>query len=533
MGVQTEHRERPRGKLIAVLIAGVKQRWTQPFYRIQSRLYRLARLIPHKPRMFRARHPALRGAGEPMNTRCALVASLGLLLSTLFCARVAGQTQTSQKEKETQGPDDAISKVKPLDEASDGSTPTSTEQGQTLVDESFETPNREATVREKRRQAFIDTDFYGQLRSFYMDSNNLNGTKNEAWALGGSAGLKTGYFRDLFAFAATAYTSQRLQAPEDTGGTQLLAPGQHGYSVIGEAYAEVLLVNGIQGSIGLKGYDTPYLSRNDSRMTPNTFEAVVIQGSVGGGDGTPGLRFGAGYVDKIKERDSEYFVSMAAAAGAPAGVSRGVSVAGAAFKLGNLSIGAFEYYSNDIINIAYIETKDAFALTDHLRLQVAAQYTNQQSVGDGLLMRSPFTADQLGLKLELAFSGALLTGAYTVTGSGNSITMQSPWSAYPGYTAVQIQNFNRSGENAWMLRGVYNFPRLKNLSAYALFVRGSRPDVANQFAQNEYDFNLQWKAPAGKLKGLTLLARYGVVSQDGPDQSHTNQLRLAVYYDAP
>jgi hypothetical protein len=468
-----------------------------------------------------------------MNTKCMVAVFLGVTL-ILNCTRANAQSQTAVGPVDAPVPRDQTPKTAPAEQSRDesaASTPTSTEQGQTLVDGSFETPNREATVREKRRQAFMDTDFSAELRSYYMDSTNLNGTQNEAWAIGGSGGFKTGYFRDLFAFAATAYTSQRLEGPDGKGGTQLLTSAQKGYSVLGEAYTELLLADGLQGTIGFKGYDTPYLSRNDSRMTPNTFEAAVIQGSFGGVDGAPGWRFGAGYIDKIKERDSENFVSMAAAAGAPSGVSRGVSVAGATYKWANFYIGGVEYYSKDIINIAYVEAKDAFALTDRLRLQVAAQHTRQQSVGGDLLMGRAFSADQFGLKAELAFGGVLLTGAYTGTGRGNSIPMQSPWSGYPGYTAVQIQNFNRSGENAWMIRAAYNFPIVKGLSTYSLYVHGSRPDVVNQYAQDEYDFNIQWKAPAGKFQGVTLLARYGIVSQASPQQPHTDQFRLAVYYN--
>ena len=48
---------------------------------------------------------------------------------------------------------------------------------------------------------------------------------------------------------------------------------------------------------------------------------------------------------------------MATAAGAPAGVTRGVYVAGANYKAGQFSIGVVEYYSADIINITYTEIK--------------------------------------------------------------------------------------------------------------------------------------------------------------------------------
>jgi outer membrane porin, OprD family len=410
--------------------------------------------------------------------------------------------------------------------------PNSTEQGRTTMDQSFEPMTRAQWLAETRRQAFRDTKFYGELRSFYLDWHRLNGTESEAWALGGSAGFKTGYFRKRFAIGATGYTSQRLYGPEDKDGTRLLAPGQHGYTVLGELYSEILLAEGVQAIVGLKGYDTPYLGRFDTRMTPNTFEGASVVGSLGGKDGAPRWRFALGYVDKIKERDSEDFVSMATAAGAPAGVSRGVSVLGGDYSSGNLSLGAIDYYSSDIINIAYTELKDAFALTERLRLQLAAQYTSQNSVGENLLTGGhPFSTEQLGFKVELAFSGTLLTTAYTHTGNGADI--RSPWNGSPGYTSVQIDDFDRSGEDAWMVRAAYNFRLVRNLSAYALYVHGSQPEAPNQYARDESDLNLQWKATSGRLRGLSLRARYGHVSQSGPFAAHADQLRLILYYDPP
>ena len=178
-------------------------------------------------------------------------------------------------------------------------------------------------VRETRRKAWKDTKFDAQIRSYYFDRDKYDGSESEAWALGGSVGLKTGYFRERFALGATGYTSQRLHGPEDKDGTLLLAPGQHGYTVLGELYGEFLLNEDTRLSIGRRGIDTPYLNRNDSRMTPNTFEAITLQGLYGGGEGQAEWRVGAGYFDEIKERNSDEFVSMATVAGAPDGVERG------------------------------------------------------------------------------------------------------------------------------------------------------------------------------------------------------------------
>ena len=327
--------------------------------------------------------------------------------------------------------------------------PSSLEQGQTRMQDSFG-PSREEWIKDTRRKAFEDTKFDVQARTFFLTRDKYDGSESEAWALGGSAGFKTGYFREFFAFGATGYTSQKLHGPEDKDGTLLLQPGQEGYTVLGEVYGEFLLNQDTRLTLGRRAFDTPYLNRNDVRMTPNTFQAAVLQGLYGDSKDRGEWRFGAGYFDKIKERNSEDFVSMAKDAGAPAGVERGVYSLGANYALGDLSLGAINYYSDDIINIFYTEAKYAFALNDQWKLRTALQYTDQGSTGDELLKGDSFDSSQWGAKAELVRGGALFTLAYT-DASGNT-NMQNPWSGYPGYTSVQVEDFNRNGESAWMMR---------------------------------------------------------------------------------
>src|SRR5688572_1850373 len=406
---------------------------------------------------------------------------------------------------------------------------TSTEQGQSPLNESFEVEeDRRDRIRAQRREAFGDTVFDVQLRTYDLDRDKYDDTESYAWAVGGSAGLKTGYFRDRFAIGLTGYTSQPIDAPDDKDGTLLLAPGQEGYEVVGEAYVQVRLTDGININAGRKAFDTPYINRNDSRMTPNTFEAIALQG-VSGDKETGEWRFGAGYFDAIKERNSEDFVSMSDDAGAPVDVDSGVYAAGANYKKGALSVGAIDYYSDDIINILYTEALYAFPLAEKREFRVAAQYSDQQAVGDNLLQGTDFSADQLGLKAELALGPALLTTAYTTTGDGTN--MRNPWSGYPGYTSVQVEDFNRAGEDAWMLRASYKFPTVPGFSVYALWVSGSDPDSPTEFARDEYDLNLQWSPESGALKGLMVRLRYAHVDQD--NGTELDDFRLMVYYDPP
>src|SRR5256886_8230806 len=442
----------------------------------------------------------------------------------------------------------AVEQVAPTDSAL-----TSTEQGQTPLDESFEF--RQWRL-EKRRQALKDTKFELNLRTFYFDRSDFNGSEKQAWAIGGWLGVKTGYFLDHIAFGATVYTSNPIYAPDDRDGTLLLAPGQNGYTVLGEFYAELRIVKDVGITIGAKGYDTPFINRNDTRMTPNTFEAIVLQGRTelgksssddnvtGGGIGlskdekevavptpTPvqevaAIKYGLGYFYQIKERNDSEFVSMSEDAGAD--VERGVWAAGALYEKGKFSIGAIEYYCDDIINIAYAESKLEVPLADDWKLKFAGQYVDQGSVGGNALQGPTFSGHQFGLKADPPIKQALFTAGFH-PGLG-ARHLHKPWSAYPGYTSVQVQDFNRAGESAFLLRAGYDFPWVDGLSAYALAVFGTDPDLAGQFRQNEFDFNLQWGPKKGVLEGLSLRLRYAVVQQFGGDVNNLTDFRALCNY---
>src|SRR5438477_4128632 len=229
------------------------------------------------------------GEGQPQQTLMSTRASLRDYACTavaLLTVLGGAETTVGQQEREIDvwnaGPSDLsfavtqippvliVTQVEPTDSAL-----TSTEQGQTPLDESFEF--RQWRL-ESRRQALKDTKFEFNLRSFYFDRSDFNGAEKQAWAIGGWLGLKTDYFFDHIAFGVTGYTSQPIYAPDDRDGTLLLGPHQEGYTVLGELYADIRIFEGLNITVGRKGYDSPFINRNDVRMTPNTFEAMVLEG---------------------------------------------------------------------------------------------------------------------------------------------------------------------------------------------------------------------------------------------------------------
>jgi hypothetical protein len=410
--------------------------------------------------------------------------------------------------------------------------PSSTEQGATDMDStSLAGPELPPIfkVEEKGDLApfFRDSSFSAQARSFYMDRRQYDGAHNEAWALGGSLSFKSGYLADYLRIGAVGYTSQRFYGPDQRDGTLLLKPRQEGYTILGQLYGEIKFTDRLFITLGRKEYNTPFINKNDSRMTPNTFQGYTFYGEAGGRTGSPSWRFGGGYIDKIKERNSDEFVWMSKDAGAK--VDRGVYAAMFNFKQNNFSIGAFNYYSDDIINIFYTDTKYSLPLSEKYLLQLSAQYINQRSTGEGLLKGDEFSTGQGGIKADLSMGAALLTVAYTNTANGSSI--ENPWGTYPAYTNAQVQEFHQAGESALMLRAEYDFSNIgyDGLSAYALTVQGR--GVEDSFNENETDLNLQWTPKHGALKGFSFRTRYAVVDQRGSDGDTLDDFRLIVNYD--
>ncbi len=137
---------------------------------------------------------------------------------------------------------------------------------------------------------FEDMTYKGHLRSYVMQRSydelveDPNGdfivqseSEKASNAIGGYVGFETGTFYHL-SIGSTFYTSQPVfHNPAVEGGLQLLGNDQKGYAVLGEAfvkweYDKTLLKVGRQL---LSEYR--FLSDNDIRMTPYTYEAAILE----------------------------------------------------------------------------------------------------------------------------------------------------------------------------------------------------------------------------------------------------------------
>jgi hypothetical protein len=374
-------------------------------------------------------------------------------------------------------------------------------------------------VRRLPTSFLADTDLRVHFRSYYFNRTNPNDTVNEAWAFGGWVSYQSGWLLDTFAMGATLYGAAPLYAPDTRDGTLLLQPGQEGYYVPGEAwgalrYKDYALLRGYRQLV-----EQSYINPQDNRMTPNTFEGVTLGGKVGW------LQYLAGYLWQIKPRNADEFISMAEKAGA-AGSDDGVGLAGVRLTpLRNLRVDFSNQYGVNTFNTLYGEADYVQALSEEWRLRVGAQFTDQRAVGAALLAPADgryWATQQGGVRVQALWRDLTLTGAFSITGAGN--TIQSPWGTFPGYLSMIDQDFNRAREKAILVGATYVVPGavVPGLSANVNFAWGwdALNPATRQKAPNqaEYDLTVDWR-PAwrnqpGFLKGMWFRARSAVLDQE-------------------
>jgi hypothetical protein len=391
----------------------------------------------------------------------------------------------------------------------------------------------------KDTPAFLrDSKFDVNFRSYYRDeitnAPNSVGIK-EAWAGGGSVAAETGRLFDVVSLGAVLYTSFPIYAPPDRGDTGLLLPNQQGYAVFGQLYGRARLFETHYATVGRYLYDTPFLGPHDNRMTPNTFFGYTLTGTFGSGEnGGPTFRYGGGWIGAIKPRDAIDFQSMASKAGVPTS-DAGVGLVGGLLTWGPASIGAIEYYSQDVLNIFYAEGKYGVSFGDGFNAIGAAQFVTQNSTGQNLLNGGNyFATNQFGTKIDFGYQTGILTVGYSTVNP--SFPIQTPWSANPFYTDGQIQAFNRAGEQALMVGLSYVFTPigLPGVAASVFYFNGwtAAPAAGPPLVETEWDFNLEWRPGWKPLQGLWLRARYGTSSvYQGGGRTNIDEVRLILNYN--
>ena len=399
-----------------------------------------------------------------------------------------------------------------------------------------------AVQAQKSGEPFVDDAKAGvALRSMWFDRELPNGKSQETWAAGAGLWGRTGYWRDTFSLGARLYAELPLYGPDDKDGGLLLKPGQKGYAVLGEAYGKLKFADQVftlyrqaiganpQKATGVRSLQTDlnYLGSRDIRMVPLTYEAAMLNGPI-----TGSLSYQFGYVDKVKDINSDRFVSMSRLAGVTT-KDTGLWNGGLQWSPAkDMWVQGSYYHVEDTIRIAYADFDWVNRVSKESYWRVATQYSDQRSEGANRLTGSAFKGWNAGLYGEYGWTWLRLYGAVSSTGTGQA--MRSPYSFGPFYIGQRIKTFNRAGEDALMAGTTFDLAGfgLPGFSIDLNVADGRHAiDAATRAALpkwREYDTDFIYLFPKESVvPNMRVRLRYGTVREDfGTRVDRTDDLRF-------
>ncbi len=381
-----------------------------------------------------------------------------------------------------------------------------------------------------------DTELVFNARTYHFDSFRPDRSRSQAWAIGGALSYRSGWLFDRLRVGTAMYTSQPIVAPDDRDGTGLLQPGQRGYTVLGQGFAEIKLREENTITVYRQEVDLPYINRADTRMTPNTFEAYLARGAIKDIPRFGDLNLVAGWIQKIRRRSENSFDDMAEAAGVPGGDDGLATITLRARPWEGFYFGITNHLLPDAFNTLYGEGSWVGDLTDEWQLRLEGQFTVQQSIGKEQLQRDPFDTWQLAGRAAVSWKGAILTLAGSVTSTDAALL--KPFGLSPSYLSLLLSDFDRAGEGALLVGLSYDFERIgvRGLSGFFNLAGGfdaTEPRSSQRFAdQLEFDLTVDYRFHGRWVEGLWVRARYGFNSVQGAPRD-ANEVRIIVNFDIP
>lgn len=397
---------------------------------------------------------------------------------------------------------------------------------------------------------FADSELIAQARSYYLPLRDTDGRNAYALTIGGKLRYRSGWWREWLQLGFGFYASYPLAANDPLARTQLLRPGEEGYSVAGEGFLR-LRFKEATATLYRQELDFPYVNRSFNRMTPNSFEAYLLRGEHESLGALRDVNWAAGYVRSIRPRFGDEFISMAERAGltelnqgaasAALDSSEGMWMAGIQYRpvyeLGanRADVGLYNYYVKDVLHITYLATDLQRKLGGDWAVRTQWQVTWQSSAGGDKLIGRSFHTGVFGGRTALSTRGATAWLGFSITADGEDI--RSPWGTYPGALSMMQSDFNRSGEKAWMIGASYDFadrgvPGLSGFAQFAQGTGGRDPSGLDRADETEFDATLDYKIEQGDLRGLWFRLRGSLLDVEGTETLGW-EVRAIVNFDIP
>jgi len=319
---------------------------------------------------------------------------------------------------------------------------------------------------------FAKGEAHGNIKYYFIETQKENGgPRSSAWAhsVGGKLGYTTAKMYG-FSLGATFMTTNPFALPDNVDTSIIgrdnavqigLNPGdpvaQKGFSVLGEAYLDYQY-QGLDAWYGRRVEKTPLVNPKEVRMIPSSIEGGDVSYSF-----ENGLKLGAGYLDKFKQRTSSEFHNMVKhALGdntiAITGSDRGsVIPAYLEWRNAHHTVRLYNYFTQDFVNSTYFDAVHKHQVNETFTWFAGLQGMHQHGIGyarnatfnttladkSSTVATADINARFFGLKAGATYEESSFLLAYTnVLGSRdnehNSLTL--PWDGTPLFTDMITSN---------------------------------------------------------------------------------------------
>ena len=375
--------------------------------------------------------------------------------------------------------------------------------------------------------------------------------KQQYSAVAGYLGYETAPWFNT-SIGATFYTAHNFgNSPNERSGLGGLVDDgpdgtqQDSYSVLGEAFVkfktdEHRLTYGRQ-----EMPDYRFISLSNIRFSPFTHQGATYENT-----SIDGLQLNFAYISKQKDRNAERFEGMVRSArvktgcggsgfdivtgecsagsgkkalvrgkvdvsnfnptdGGYAGDNKDMSMMGAVYNPGNLTIEAWNYYVEDFVNTAYFYGDYSIKPTQDVTLTAAFQLAQQNDVGDSVAGR--VNTWFYGLKGQAAFdNGITMFAAYNEVkydeGSYDGGTIFVRWGTPQMFNSFQVQDSELAGTKSYGAGVQFELGKM-----------GIVPNTVIRFRYCDYNLpdNINQKDARQDRTEATFDLRYSFTKNDG------------------
>jgi len=360
-------------------------------------------------------------------------------------------------------------------------------------------------------EAFAEGKAEGNIRLAYIDQDNHAAGAADTYgtSIGGQLKYETAKFNSV-SLAAAAFVSQKispLSGDKDKGELNGDFFGTDGdsFAYLGEAYVDYGYEN-FDLRLGRQKLDTPLNDRDDIRMLPNTFEALMA-----GYGGITDTILVAGYINRWAGYDSgddiSMFKDMPGGLDADGKAIKGVFLAGVMNEsIENVELQAWYYDFDKTAGVLYTEAVYTAEYRSGLGVEAGIQYANYSEKS-----ASAIEGDVYGGVISLGFEGVAFGVACNRVDAADGKSMILGYGGGPYFTSME----------EWTIDGM-NDGEAYVLGVEVDFSKMLLEGLGLAYAYGKFNGNEQTTADASKVEEHDLILSYAFAENTDLEVSYAD-----------